>query len=145
MQSQVQTSNQSNVGEASFIKHADSCLETMQETASKDGLKGVAVVIFIPNNTVKEWISKMKVVGVFTKEKRNLLAIAYSKASEMAETLKDSGGNKREPFFGEFGYKGGVIKKVKHGYIATAFSGGSGQQDFEISNIGLNYITPFFN
>ncbi len=68
----------------------------------------------------------------------NFLAIAYSKAAEMVDTYKDSGSGAREILHGEFGYQGGIIKKVKAGYVLAVFSGASGEQDAEIANAGVD-------
>ena len=63
----------------------------------------------------------MMVVGMMirpasaSKNAGNLLAIAYSKAAEMADTLKASGSGVRPPIKGEFGWQGGVITKRKTG------------------------------
>jgi hypothetical protein len=66
-----------------------------------------------------------------------LLAVAYSKAAEMADTLKNSGSHIRAPLTGEFGWNGGAIARGKHGYLVAAFSGGKGDQDFSVSTAGL--------
>jgi len=127
-------------GEKIFIKHADDCLSVMEKAALKMQVKGVAVVVFIPGETSETWISKMKVLGTLSNESANFLAVAYSKAGEMAETFQDSGSGTREPKTGEFGWQGGVIKKVKAGYILAAFSGATGEQDTEIANRGLDCL-----
>ncbi len=131
-------------GDTEFIKHADECLTVMEQAALKMQVKGVAVIAFIPSDTTSTWTSKMKVVGTLSNESANYLAIAYAKAGEMAETLKDSGSGDREPKTGEFGWKGGTIKKVEEGYILAAFSGATGEQDFEIAGIGLEQLKSFF-
>ncbi len=131
-------------GDTEFIKHADECLTVMEQAALKMQVKGVAVVAFIPGDTTSTWTSKMKVVGTMTNESSNYLAVAYSKMGEMAETFKDSGSGVREPKTGEFGWQGGTIKKVKAGYILAAFSGASGQQDFDIASEGLDQLKRFF-
>ena len=82
----------------------------------------------------------MKVVGALSSPTANLLAIANSKASEMADTYKNSGSKVREPKTGEFGWQGGIVKKVKSGYILAVFSGASGEQDVEISNEGVDWF-----
>jgi uncharacterized protein GlcG (DUF336 family) len=104
----------------------------------------VAVVAFIPGNATKSWISKMKVVGALTDGTANFLAIANSKAAEMADTYKDSGSSPRKPMLGEFGYQGGVVKKVNSGYILAVFSGGSGEQDAEVANEGLDWLYKYY-
>ena len=131
---------QNSSGEKIFVEHADECLKAMEQAALKMEVKGVAVLAFIPGDTSLSWISKMKVVGTMTNESANYLAVAYSKAGEMAETLKDSGSGVREPKLGEFGWQGGIIKKVEEGYILAAFSGASGEQDVEISTVGLKQL-----
>ncbi len=131
---------QTNSGEHNFITHADDCLSVMEQAALKMQVKGVAVVAYIPGDSSITWISKMKVVGALSNESANYLAVAYSKAGEMAETFKDSGSGIREPKLGEFGWKGGVIEKVNGGYILATFSGATGEQDFDIANVGLDQL-----
>jgi hypothetical protein len=135
---------QTNSGEETFSKHANDCLIIMEQAALKMKVKGVAVLAFIPDNKSITWISKMRVVGTMSNESSNYLAVAYSKMGEMAETFKDSGSGVREPKTGEFGWQGGTIKKVKAGYILAAFSGASGQQDFDIASEGLDQLKSFF-
>jgi hypothetical protein len=72
----------------------------------------------------------------------NLLGIAYAKAAEMADTLEDSGTAKRPPMTGEFGWQGGVIAKVKTGYLIVAFSGGKSEDDVQVSKVGLEVMKP---
>jgi len=127
-------------GEKIFIKHADQCLTVMEQAALKMQVKGVSVVAFIPGESSDAWISKMKVVGMLSNESANYLAVAYSKAGEMAETFLDSGSGVREPKLGEFGWQGGIIKKVKTGYILATFSGASGEQDAELASKGVDCL-----
>lgn len=131
-------------GEQLFLKHADECLVQMENAAKKESITGVAVVSFIPGDVTESWISKMKVVGKLADARSNLCAIAYSKASEMAVTLKDSGDSTRKNIDGELGYQGGAIIKVKYGYLVAAFSGASSQQDLEVSKSGLKWFADKF-
>jgi hypothetical protein len=131
-------------GEKIFNKQADRCLEIMEQTALKLSIQGAAIVAFIPGDVTESWIEKMKIVGKLTDAKSNFLAIANSKAAEMAETHKDSGSGIRDPKSGEFGYKGGVTIKVTSGYIMAVFSGGSGEQDVEVAKAGLDYLVTFY-
>jgi len=131
-------------GEKIFIRHADQCLSIIEEAAKKISIKGVIIVAFIPGENTETWISKMKVVGNLTSGKANLLGIANTKASEMADTHLDSGSRIREIYSGELGYQGGLIKKVHSGYILTVFSGGSGEQDLEVAKIGLEWLSKFY-
>ena len=135
---------QSKSGESILYEHADKCLTAMENTALKMQVKGVALLAYIPGDTSISWISKMKVVGAMSNESSNYLAVAYSKAAEMAETLKNSGSGIREPKLGEFGWQGGIIKKVKEGYILSAFSGATGEQDVEIATVGLKQLISVY-
>jgi hypothetical protein len=74
----------------------------------------------------------------------NLLGIAYTKASEMAETLKNSGSKVRPPLTGEFGWKGGVTTMGKSGRLICAFSGGAEAQDVEVAGVGLAILAEQF-
>jgi hypothetical protein len=116
----------------------------MEQAALKMQVKGVAVVAFIPGDTTFTWTSKMKVIGALSNESANYLAVAYSKAGEMAETFKDSGSGIREPKLGEFGWQGGIIQKVKDGYVLATFSGATGEQDVEVATVGINHLKTFF-
>ncbi|MBA4410162.1 MAG: hypothetical protein Q8S54_06790 [Bacteroidota bacterium] len=127
-----------------FVKHADQCLALIEQAAKKISIKGVAIVAYLPGDVTETWISKMKVVGNLTSGKANLLGIAYTKASEMADTHRDSGSKIREIYSGELGYKGGLIKKVNSGYILAVFSGGSGEQDLEVAKIGLDWLSKYY-
>jgi len=70
----------------------------------------------------------------------NLLGIAYAKASEMADTLRDSGNAGRPPMVGEFGWRGGMIAQTKTGFAIAAFSGGKDPDDLEVSRTGLEVL-----
>ena len=132
-------------GEETFIQQADKSLDLITQAAQKISIKGVAIVAFIPEGeTSASWISKMRVVGHLADGKNNLLGIAYTKASEMADTHQDSGSGIRPVYSGELGYKGGLIKKVKSGYILAVFSGGSSDQDLEVAKIGLDWLLKFY-
>jgi len=131
-------------GEKIFFKQADQCLTLIEAAAQKISIKGVAVVAYMPGEITETWISKMKVVGNLTSGKANLLGIANTKASEMADTHLDSGSKIREIYNGELGYQGGLIKKVKSGYILAVFSGGSGEQDLEVAKIGLDWLSKYY-
>ena len=131
-------------GEKTFIDQADKSLALIEEAAQKLSINGVAIVAFIPGDDTRSWSSKMKVVGKMTTETANLLGIAYTKASEMADTHLNSGSGIRGILSGELGYKGGLIKKVNSGYILAVFSGGQSEQDLDVSKIGLDYLLRFY-
>jgi hypothetical protein len=125
---------------------ADSALAAMTKQAQELNIQGAALVAYIEGESVKGWSSKMTVVGRMKNapsEKdhgANLLAIAYAKAAEMAETLKDSGNAGRPPMTGELGWQGGLIKKGKTGYLVAAFSGGPAESDVKVSRAGLDVL-----
>jgi len=129
-----------------FSSAADKALQAMVKRAEELKIHGVAVVAYVEGENRKGWSSKMAVVGSMTnppsagKPGDNLLAIAYTKASEMAETLKDSGNAGRPPLTGEFGRTGGVIAKSKTGYVIAAFSGGPSEDDVKASQAGLEVL-----
>ncbi len=133
-----------NKGEQIFIEHADKCLAVMDQAAQNMAVKGVAVIAYIPGDVSDSWISKMKVVSALHNGSANYLAVAYSKAAEMADTFKDSGGGVREPMVGEFGWQGGIIRKVSSGYILAVFSGASGEQDVEIAEKGIESLSAYY-
>ena len=129
-----------------FDEVADTALIAMTQRAEELKIQGVAVVAFVEGESTKAWSSKMVVVGSMknapTEKDRgaNLLAIAYAKAAEMAETLKDSGNAGRPPMTGENGWQGGLIKKGRNGYLIAAFSGGPSESDLKVSQAGLEAL-----
>ncbi|MCP5518500.1 MAG: hypothetical protein H7A45_14705 [Verrucomicrobiales bacterium] len=130
----------------SFDQVADAALATMTRRAEELKIHGVAVVALIEGETTRAWTSKMVVVGTIQNEPKgenrgaNLLAIAYTKAAEMAVTLKDSGNARRPPMTGETGWQGGLIKKGRTGYLIAAFSGGPSEDDLKVSRAGLEVL-----
>ena len=133
-----------NSGEKIFTQNADQALAMIQEAAEKISIKGVAIIGFIPGEKSESWITKMKVVGHMTNEKDNMLGIAYSKASEMADTHQNSGSGLRAVYRGELGYQGGLIQKVNSGYILAVFSGGASEQDLVVAKIGLDWLCKLY-
>ncbi len=135
---------------ASFDLGASEALTAMRTRAEELKIGGVAVVAFMPGQELQSWSSKMLVVGRYkdlpsaTDKGSNLLGIAYAKAAEMADTLKDSGSNIRKPMTGEFGWQGGVIGQVESGYLIVAFSGGKSEDDVEVSRAGLAILKASF-
>jgi len=129
-----------------FDELADTALQAMTKRAEELKIQGVAVVAYVAGENVAGWSSKMAVVGSLKnapKDKNpgaNLLAIAYSKAAEMAETLQNSGSAGRPPMTGETGWQGGLIKRGKTGYLIAAFSGGPSESDLKVSQAGLEVL-----
>jgi len=130
----------------SFDALADTALLAMKKRAEELNIKGVALVACAPGDTVKSWTSKMLVVGQMTtpasgtNQGSNLLGIAYTKASEMADTLKDSGSKVRPPKTGEYGFQGGKVVRGKTGILIAAFSGGPSEDDVKVSQAGLDIL-----
>jgi hypothetical protein len=129
-----------------FNDLADKALLAMEQRAEELKIKGVAVVAYVPGDEVNSWCSKMLVVGHLKTDSStnnpgsNLLAIAYSKASEMADTLKPSGSHVRPPLTGEVGWQGGWIAQGKSGHIIAAFSGGRSEEDVMVSKTGVEVL-----
>jgi hypothetical protein len=131
-----------------FAEQADKALLAMQQRAAELNVTGVAVVAYSEGDSVKSWSSKMVVMGnLKTGPSKNdpaganLLAIAYAKAAEMADTLKASGSAGRPPLKGEFGWQGGVVAKGRTGILIAAFSGGPSADDVKISQAGLAVLS----
>lgn len=129
-----------------FADVADAALQVMTKRAEELRIKGVAVVAYFEGDSAQTWSSKMAVVGSLKNPPSgkdrgaNLLAIAYTKAAEMADTLKDSGTSGRPPMTGETGWQGGLIQKSGKGYWIAAFSGGPSESDVKVSRAGLDSI-----
>ena len=133
-----------------FDAASDAALAAMAEHAAKLKTTGVGVVAYFTGAPIEGWTSKMRVMGSYKalpteKDKGyNLLAIAYSKAAEMADLLRDSGSGARAPYVGEFGWQGGVIAPARSGYVIAAFSGGKSEDDAAIARAGLQILTSAY-
>lgn len=145
-------SSQNNLqARACFESLADSALLAMKAKAATLKVGGVAVVAYFDGDRVESWSSRMLVVDRLkdepssTQKGSNLLGIAYAKAAEMADTLKNSGSQVRPPMTGEFGWEGGVITRTTNGYLIAAFSGGQSSDDVEISHAGVAQILDKLN
>jgi Trehalose utilisation len=125
---------------------ANSALMAMKKRADELGIGGVAVVAYFPGDKIQYWSSKMLVIGRMrdepsdTNKGANLIGIAYAKAVEMADTLKNSGSQVRPPMTGELGWQGGVIVRGKNGYLIAAFSGGKSEDDVKVSTAGVEEL-----
>lgn len=130
------------VSSTGFDAAAGPALQAMKARAEELKIGGAAVLAYFEGDKIESWSSKMLVVGrmrddpTATDKGANLIGIAYAKAAEMADTLKDSGSGVRPPMTGEFGWQGGVIVRVKTGYIIAAFSGGKSEDDVAVSRVG---------
>ncbi|RRA48253.1 hypothetical protein [Acidipila sp. EB88] len=131
---------------APFDPIADEALAAMRARADELKIGGVAIVAYMPGDTLQSWSSKMVVVGRYkdlpsaTDKGSNLLGIVYAKAAEMADTRKDSGSQVRPPMTGEFGWQGGVTAQGKNGFLIAAFSGGKSEDDVQVSRAGLEKL-----
>ena len=131
---------------ARFDANASAALLAMQARAAELKITGVAVLAYFDGARPQAWNSRMLVVGRMkddpkgTDKGNNLLGIAYAKASEMADTLKDSGSQVRPPLTGEFGWQGGVIVPCGSGYLIAAFSGGKSEDDVLVSRAGAEAL-----
>jgi len=129
-----------------FIERSDKAVEAMRQRAAELKIQGVGVVAYFEGEQAATWTSKMTVVGKLKNPAStndpgvNLLAIAYSKAAEMADTLKDSGSGTRPPLKGEYGWQGGLIAKVDSGYVLAAFSGASSEDDLKVARTALELL-----
>jgi len=141
-----QSAEANNKPTRNFDAVADKSLLAMKKRAEELNVKGVALVAYAEGETVQAWTSKMVVVGRLAdgqgpnKKGNNLLGIAYTKAAEMADTLKDSGSKVRPPMNGEYGYQGGLVTKGKTGILIVAFSGGPSEDDLKVSHAGMDIM-----
>jgi hypothetical protein len=125
-----------------FDALASAALEAMKQKAAELKIGGVAVVNYAPGDVVVAWSSKMAVVGrmtdpsTATSKGNNLLAFAYTKSTEMARTLVNSGTSKDPIMTGELGWQGGVLEQVKGGWVIVSFSGGKSEDDVQVSKAG---------
>ncbi len=132
--------------EKAFQKIAGKALQAMVLRAEELKIQGVAVIAYAEGEPVKSWIFRMAVVGSLKKEPSgnnkgaNLLGIAYAKAAEMAETLRNSGSGIRPPMTGELGWKGGLDVKGNTGYLIAACSGGRSEEGLQASQAGLDAL-----
>lgn len=142
----TQTNLSNHQGESAFEESANKALQAMKKRADELHVQGVAVVACLEGEPVQSWSSKMLVVGKAKEAPSkdnagaNLVAIAYSKASEMADTFKNSGSGVRPPMNGEFGWPGGLILKNNGKALIAAFSGASGEDDVKVSRAGLDVL-----
>lgn len=125
---------------ARFQAGAARALEAMVTEAGARGMKGVAVVAWVPGDKTLAWDSKMRALDAIVLGEANVLAIAYCKLSEMADTLRDSGSQVRKPLHGELGYRGGAIRPTDGGFFLAAFSGGKDTDDLDVSRKGLDVL-----
>jgi uncharacterized protein GlcG (DUF336 family) len=126
-----------------FDAQADKALLAMRAKAEELKIGGVAVIAYFDGSEFRSWTSKASMVNRYkdapsaTSAGANLLSVAYAKATEMADTLKDSGCAERPKMAGELGWKGGVVRAWNKGYLIAAFSGAKSEEDVEVSKAGI--------
>ena len=130
-----------------FHTASEKMITEMETHARTLGVKGVILVARM-DESGSSWLSRMKAVHTIKVVPENpsqheypgynFIGIAYSKAAEMADTKLNSGSKSRAAYQGEFGYPGGVIRKIPSGFLLTVFSGATGEQDVEIARAGMN-------
>jgi hypothetical protein len=124
---------------ARFHTRADQALQAMQAKAASVRIRGAAVIACVPGERTRSWVSRMEAVGDFIIDRKsNVLAIAYTKMAEMADTLQPSGAKVRDKYIGENAFQGGLIAPVPGGYMLVAFSGG---YDLQVAKAGLDVLT----
>ncbi len=124
---------------ARFHARADQALQAMQAKAASVRIRGAAVIACVPGERTRSWVSRMEAVGDFIIDRKsNVLAIAYTKMAEMADTLQPSGAKIRDKYIGENAFQGGLIAPVPGGYMLVAFSGG---YDLQVAKAGLDVLT----
>lgn len=105
-------------------------------------LEIVGVIAVVTEEDSLDWVTDTRIYGSFYNYDKdgmgwNTLAIAWSKAAEMVQTHQDSGSNCRPKMMGELAYQGGATEKYGNGHIVIAFSGGTSEEDFEISKYAI--------
>jgi hypothetical protein len=129
-----------------FNEIADLALRAITKRAKELNMKGTAIVAVSEGDPIQSWTSKMLVLETFKKvpagdePAMNTIAVAYSKAAEMADTLQASGSGVRPPLIGEYGWPGGVVARGKTGFLFAAFSGGPGEDDAKAAQAGLTVL-----
>lgn len=133
-----------------FDATAEEALGQMAKRAGELKIGGGAVMACFDGERVRSWSSKMLVVGSMKdapsagNNGANLLGIAYKKACERADTLRNSASGTRPPLVGQFGWQGGMVARTKSGYAIAAFSGGKSEDEVEVSRAGLNMLMKAF-
>ena len=93
-----------------FDRASGKILDEMCRVADDNNMQGAAVLAFIPSIPAKSWRSRAQAATSFiTGGKSNVLAIAYAKAAQMADTLRNSGDLVRPRLRGEYNYQGGAL------------------------------------
>lgn len=126
-------------------------LQAMEEKANELKVTGVAGFMLVTPGAIPDILDMgAKVVGRFERDAdperdkprkkdrgTNYMGVMFTKMAEMLSTKKNSGTSKeRKPKVGETGYPGGVTFEVNGYFMLIAFSGGTGEDDREVSRAG---------
>ena len=115
------------------------------ERTQKLSITGVAMIAFIPGNSALSWSSKMKLWADLQMRNQIFWPSPTPKLQRMAVAFEDSGNGERKDITGEISDgKVRVIIKVNSGYLLGAFSGGSGQQDVDVFQAGLEWLSDYY-
>lgn len=120
-------------------------LDIMQRHAEALGVHGAAVAAYLEDRETLDWqvdlriVEVMKVINADGKG-YNFVGVVFQKACEAMDTHQNSGSKVRPTLAGECGWAGSLTEEVGKGYVLTAFSGGTSDQDVEIAAQGLAYL-----
>ena len=122
-------------------------LDDMKNKAIEMGIQGVATASVLNSNETDDWIGEMKVVGPPTNEKEgwNLVAIAWSKCSEVIATGADSGQPDHQKMLGELGFTGGAYDEHEGCKLAFAFSGADSEEDLVVAKYGIEKMKGYIS
>lgn len=122
-------------------------LADMKVKAIEMGIQGVAAASVLNKGETEDWIGEMKVVGSpFDKEEgSNLVAIAWSKCSEVMATGADSGDPDHKKLTGELGFVGGAYDEFDGCKMAFAFSGASAEDDLKVARYGIERLKYYMS
>ena len=120
-------------------------LNKMQQHAVSLGVQGAAVAGYLEDGNTLNWHVDLCIVGAMKTVNGegkgfNFVGVAFQKACEAMDTHQNSGSKVRPTLSGECGWPGSVIAEANGGFVLTAFSGGTSEQDVEIAAKGLEYM-----
>jgi len=125
----------------------DATVRAMVDKAVELGVNGAGGVLSLHVSQILQgtFSPELFVVGDFTRGPKDgddgasFLAVALTKMAEMLDTLRDSGTTRGgKPLKGELDYRGGIARDLKEGnYVFLFFSGGTADEDVEISEAGF--------
>ena len=138
-------------------RHLVFAVRAMEAKAREMGLVGVAGVLVLERRRDDRhwrpqlWSPLLCVVDAYARpaapESRgiddtgtNYAAVVFAKLAEMVYSLMNSGESKEPPQKGTFGWPGGVCVVKDSVYLFAAFSGGTGEQDVEVAQVGMRVL-----